>query len=454
MPSFSLRLALLLNFFWVATTSLCAATMSEREVLLHINGKTQKAALTKDDDALPRPNNVGNFTFVGWSTTPVVLSAETPHWGTDAMGRIKEEVKGKDLYAVYQQHLACTYFKKVHHQPVEGKRYIFAGTSAYKISKALNGQLLPSDKTKADPSDGPPVRIIAHNSDSLIVRFTPAMIWETPVDNAFNLWQEGYYLDLYKNGFWKSPYEHTLRWDNTLSNSKQKQAFVNENDKIAIKKNAPIAYQLRAFEETQGELPHFTSSPSYTIHIGESGYATFAAPEAVALPKELRAFVGVLQNKGTIHLQEVENIIPPCTAIVLQASLPNDYTLVTQPLTSHAQPQRTNVLQAALQTVSDSTIKADAAYQYYALAQIDGKVAFYPVGTGLYIPVGKAYVKLPRQQSASTEALSFDLAPTGIAAEVQCSPSHMTLYDLRGRRINTPRKGVIYLQKGKKRIYL
>jgi hypothetical protein len=91
--------------------------------------------------------------------------------------------------------------------------------------------------------------------------------------------------------------------------------------------------------------------------------------------------------------------------------------------------------------------KTKVAQGSYVLQNLDGGIGFYKVASDdIYVNPFRAY--LTAQASASRIAISFDNVATGIQT-VAAQQGDDTVYDLQGRRVSAPTKG-LYIVGGKK----
>ena len=177
-------------------------------------------------------------------------------------------------------------------------------------------------------------------------------------------------------------------------------------------------------------------------------YSTAYLPFAVDVPQGVEAFTGSLsEGEGgtTLRLTGIEDgVIPARTAVVLRSATNGSTALV--PSTATGTAVEANALQGTL----DAT--ATTPQNTYALSgAFDEGIGFYPYSAA-YLPAGKAYLTLTAAQAVQKLSFSFGGETTGIGAvEADGAGKTATWYDLSGRRVTNPTKGV-YIVGGKKEI--
>jgi len=65
------------------------------------------------------------------------------------------------------------------------------------------------------------------------------------------------------------------------------------------------------------------------------------------------------------------------------------------------------------------------------------------------VPAGRAYLQVPASLARSSFSISFDGGATTVIKSVDASLQHGQVYDLQGRRVARPAKG-LYIVDGKK----
>ena len=106
--------------------------------------------------------------------------------------------------------------------------------------------------------------------------------------------------------------------------------------------------------------------------------------------------------------------------------------------------------------VTENTVlnKVNGDYTNYILAKKNGNLGFYAVSDGSTLSAGKAYLPLPTAQLPSNAGarqmtMVFDDETTGIQQNISRTELNSDYYDLQGRRVSMPTRG-LYIVNGKK----
>ena len=175
-----------------------------------------------------------------------------------------------------------------------------------------------------------------------------------------------------------------------------------------------------------------------TVSISASaGYATLGYAAALNLTG-IEAYTAAVSGDKVVLSSVKGKKIPAGTGIILEGS--GDVTI---PLTTDATDDITgNQLQ-----VSDGTVTGDESGTIYVLADGSNGVGFYRVENGSAITAGKAYLSVP---ASSRQFIGFDDDTTTGINNIERAASDMEqYYDLQGRRVAQPTKG-LYIVNGKK----
>ena len=184
-----------------------------------------------------------------------------------------------------------------------------------------------------------------------------------------------------------------------------------------------------------------TAVTSYGVKVGETTYATFYAPKAVTIPENIEAFAVTAINDGWVTLTKIENTIPANTGVILKAPEAGVYNFAVADDVDEVE----NLLEG---TVIATMVDGPA----YVLGNVDGVGLYYAILTdNKFLNNGyKAY--LPETDTtAGMNLASYSFrAPTTTAIEsVEIRNEKEEIYDLAGRKVANPGKGV-YIVGGNK----
>lgn len=173
-------------------------------------------------------------------------------------------------------------------------------------------------------------------------------------------------------------------------------------------------------------------------------YGTLWSPVALNIPDGIKAFYGSVSEDNALVLTEVDGgVIPAEAGVVLWDE--NATTTYVKSLGINAdatvEAPETNKFEGWVFT----RVNENKGY-YYSLGKMNDHMAFYKY-TGANLSGFRA--RIARQNAQGIQRLSFRFAnPTSIE-EVISGFQNNAVYDLNGRRVTTPEKG-IYIVNGKK----
>lgn len=177
---------------------------------------------------------------------------------------------------------------------------------------------------------------------------------------------------------------------------------------------------------------------------GLGAYGTLWSPVALNIPAGIKAFYGSVSEDNALVLTEVEDgVIPAKAGVVLwDESATTTYVKnleINADATVEA-PEENKFVGWVFTQVNENK------GYYYSLGKMNDHMAFYKY-TGANLSGFRA--RIARQNAQGIQSLSFRFAnPTSIE-EVISGFQNNAVYDLNGRRVTTPEKG-IYIVNGKK----
>lgn len=178
-----------------------------------------------------------------------------------------------------------------------------------------------------------------------------------------------------------------------------------------------------------------------------SEYATIAAPVALNIPAGVKAYtVTVDEAKETAILEEVTDIIPAGVAVVLKKENAADnfsFTFAAEGTTSNAN--------SLVGVYADTEIGSDI--NAYILGNGTQGIGFYQMNANdRTLGANKAYLALPASMSG-VRSITIGGPTTGIEDTVTEGAQAEEYYDLQGRRVMNPTKGIYVTKSGKKVIF-
>lgn len=215
------------------------------------------------------------------------------------------------------------------------------------------------------------------------------------------------------------------------------------NFNLSISKMEMTAYD----SSTQTSTKYKPSNTTYncTVNVETTvttlGYASFSWPKALDFTNSgLTAFIAKDCNGSSLKLVPVTKV-PANTGLILKGAAGSENTYQLETTTEDTDEVSGNLLSATAAeayTVASSDI--------YVLSNLDdGQPGFYKAGDGIHVAQYKSYL----QYSASGARLGFSFDEQTSGLTTISLEENGLLYNLQGRRVNKPTKGV-YVRDGKK----
>ena len=175
-------------------------------------------------------------------------------------------------------------------------------------------------------------------------------------------------------------------------------------------------------------------------------WATLYLPFSVTTPEGVTAYTGTQKDENTVQLTAIEGgVIPAQTGVVLKG------TATTCPLTltnDAVAPVEGNIFTGTCLPIS---VTPETLENYYVLSTLQGVIGLYWPMTGTTeLAANKAFIEKSEAAGATGYRFVFgDNTTVGIDGTTLGQPDNTPYYDLSGRRIAQPAKG-IYIHNGKK----
>ncbi len=399
--------------------------------------------------------------FVGWSKEPIAAGAAVANDAILSPGTLVVVEEDMTFYAVYAKPVESgesAYIK------VETEQEDWSGTYLIVSEEnklAFNGSLNENDLFATDKPNATTDIMISDNKIEIA---------ETTDSYAFVIekYNEGYSIksasgcyigfDLAKIvGTVGKIFEFKIAYSASSSPIRTESTFLyydEKNAQFAVTSNIHTPIQLYKRSETTKSYAFYTTSLSTEVAINKYGYSTWYAGMPVAVPEGMKAYYCIVDG-NTAVLNDMGTVIPANTGAVLYAeeaidtggSYAMNYTneSITTDITK-------NLLIGYVQDTEVNNGKA-----HYALNVKDNVVGFYvpktteedttPSATSTFTAkAGKAYLELEPTASAVSLVIRRNSDTSIDAATV--IPENI-IYDLTGRRVITPSKG-IYIVNGRK----
>lgn len=207
------------------------------------------------------------------------------------------------------------------------------------------------------------------------------------------------------------------------------------------------------------------------VTVSALGWATFYAPIALGIPDGVKAYICTgMDSNYDLTLVELSDVIPAGTAVLLEGAA-GTYLFIDKEFEASAEVQSTenNCLRGVLaktwrdpsrqnlnpEMTSETGYNKDLDHpaesgKVYTLGQMDGKVAMFRYA-GNQFRHFCSYLDLSAEGTAGLDVLRFGeiVEPTAIEEAPVVSLESAIIYDLSGRRVAEPGKGV-YIVNGKK----
>lgn len=269
--------------------------------------------------------------------------------------------------------------------------------------------------------------IFYHTEDSALVGYASGFGFVYGHCNTGNP-ADGYNTFTFKTAY--DPEKIFLKADQGKSIHGWADRYITVNEGILVENNNKRKATAWTIEKVT-ELP-------VKFNDGKDGYAyaTLYTPVALNIPATVEAYTGVVEGSKLV-LTALDGVIPAGTGVVLRTDAgagTYNFEITTSDLVSDA----------------DNVLKGDVFSQvndglYYSLANVSG-VAFYKY-TGKNLTGFRARVS--GDEVGTTQPLTFSFRNTTGIEEVTSVFQSDEVYDLSGRRVTSPVKG-LYIVNGKK----
>lgn len=183
------------------------------------------------------------------------------------------------------------------------------------------------------------------------------------------------------------------------------------------------------------EIIEADGANGYDLTVGEEGYTSLYLPYPVAVPEGVTAYWAKEIRGNEVIVEPIEDKIIPARTGVIIAAKSGDYHFDPSPTPGSV----TSVLGGVL---TDTEMDNSKRYYTFDVQQVPG---FYLNSTG-NLPANTAFVM--SDNSDMNEFYQLNIVPVGIE-DITSTKEEKEIYDLSGRRVVNPTKG-LYISNGKK----
>ena len=177
------------------------------------------------------------------------------------------------------------------------------------------------------------------------------------------------------------------------------------------------------------------------VTIGDTKFATLWSPVALTIPGEVTAYTATLSG-DVLVLEEVSDVIPAETGVVLNGEA-GDYDFAVSAETSSADK---GSLTGTVNTISATNS------EYYTLQSVSDKEVGFKLYNGTTVSGFKARLAAEAVTALQqTIRMTFGTT-TGIEGATTADGRDAAIYDLNGRRVEAPAKG-LYIVNGQKVLF-
>ena len=193
--------------------------------------------------------------------------------------------------------------------------------------------------------------------------------------------------------------------------------------------------------------------PKTTITINQYGCATYCSPFALDFSEVegLKAYSAIGFNSSTQVVTLARVMTTPAEAGIFVKGEPGEYVV---PTIEECNEHTLNLLVGTLEQTTVNSTEGEMSNYKFTVAELDEVPMFYPFEDNTTFSAGKAYLQIPTAWLPATAqksvSIRFDEGETTDIDELKGESGEVkTVYDLQGRKVDTPSKG-IYIINGKK----
>lgn len=200
-----------------------------------------------------------------------------------------------------------------------------------------------------------------------------------------------------------------------------------------------------------GNYWQFIKVTEVPLHIAANDYTTLCLPFNVNLPEgsAVKAYYASAAAGDVLKLTEITGIIPANEGVILQNTNKSEVANINLTITAEEATLTDNKLKGV-------TAKREGydALSNYVLADKNGTTGFYKAKFTAIV-ANKAYLPVANVQNAQGVMMAFSFGDevTGIDNVNTAAPAAKKYYDLQGRRVLYPAKGIFVTEDGQKVLF-
>ena len=214
---------------------------------------------------------------------------------------------------------------------------------------------------------------------------------------------------------------------------------------LLVNMSGELCLTIKSFELHCKDASYAVAPYSYNLGVAQSGFATLCLPETVAIPEGVAAYIAtkVDNDAQRLYLSRVEGgNIPAEVPVIIYAPQHTGKTLIFR----EAETEATDLCEGNILYGTLTEEDNDASDACFSLNEKGGKAGFFPYLAGTLM-ANRAYYF-----GADISNYYMILEDTGMDTDIDgitTGTGTGTIYDLSGRRVKQPVKGV-YIMNGQK----
>lgn len=441
------------------------------KVSFYVNGGPIQYSYLEEGDPIefPEVSNIDGMTFLGWTSTEINGTTDTAPEFVDVTSA-KMGTESIDYYAVFAMVSEGLFKMTTGDTFTAGDKIVIVANVDDETAYGLYQETISNSYVNNFTFDGSYATV--KDDDKT---------WWTVSAGSDGKWKLGDAT----NGYLYSSGSNNLSVDK--NNSSQWTLVDNENDTFGLTQGRYLScrsdlsgtnqylfrlaggtpagiYSLDIYK-TESKSDYCTTIPAMlTITIAEACtdgskyYGTYSSSSAFKVPVNVTVSeIGINYDDGTMNVQNYDSgaVVPANTGVMVSATTFGEHKLIK------SSEEGTSVLgdDNRLRPTGDDGITADemdnkdSNSKFYRLTMHNGTdIGFwwgYENGGAFAVAANKAYMVVPAGLAGARQGFGFDDATTGISNVNVNENVNGNVYDLQGRKVNTPTKG-LYIVNGKK----